>query len=661
MKAFWLDFETYSDVNLKKVGAHRYAEDPSTKIILTGWADQTGPANVSERFPDFVLERLNDPEYLIYAFNAPFERAILRGQLGWDLPVERFRCVMAWAYHLGFAGNLLEVCQRAHLPEQYHKLRTGHALIKKFCQPRKATKNDSRTRWMPEDAPADWENFRAYCQQDVESERALGMLFASYPMPESEQELWVVDQKINDAGWPVDRTFTGAADKIYKTELRSLRKQLKDLTGLANPNSVTQLKDWLAAHGCSMGDLQAETVRDRIEDFRSDRLHPDSTWAGYSPAMHALTLRQQIARTTPKKYAALELARCQGDRLKGTMQFNGAARTGRWAGRIFQPHNLTRPGVKDIDLLADLVSCSTRDVIDFMYPSVMDALSWAVRSSIAAPPGKKLVVSDFAQVESRLLGWFSGCKRLNAVFAEDRDPYRDFASVLFGIPEDQVTKDQRDWSKPPSLGCGYQLSGSGRDGTGGLVKYAADMGVDMSADEGNRCVGIWRATYPEVPQMWKWLNNALIACVRTGNSYSGYGVTIRRDTQFLMIDLPTGRTLYYFHPSIEQGDSERPSVNYQGLNQYTRQWRSVQTYGGKVTENICQATGRDLLAIALMVMAAHGEEVVGHVHDEGVELVDEARAEALLAWTIGIMSQAPASMPGLILKAEGYISTRFKK
>lgn len=642
MEDFWLDFETFSAVNLKQVGAHKYAEHSSTEIILTSWAEHTGNANVSEKFPSFIEERLNDPNVLIWAFNAPFERAILRGKLGFDLPVERFRCVMAWAYHLGFAGSLDMVCQQAKLPEHASKMKGGNALIKKFCMPRKATKGKPWTRWTEETAPDDWVRFRDYGKQDAEAERALAMRFQAHPVPAQEQQLWVVDQHINDTGWPIDKTFVSAANKIYAEELRSLRKQLKDITGLPNPNSVPQMQAWLEKQGYKMTNLQAETIRDTLPAI------PEGT-----PAHQALTLRQQIARTTPKKYAALDVATCDGDRLKGTMQMNGASRTSRWAGRIFQPHNLTRPGVKDVDLLARLIQVANREELDFLYSSVMDALSWGIRSAIAAPEGKMLVVSDYSQVESRLLGWFSGCRRLNEVFANDGDPYVDFATVLFNRSD--ISKEQRDWTKPPSLGCGYQL------GDVGLVTYAAGMGVIMDRVQAKAAVDIWRQTYHEVPKMWRWLNDAAMYVITTGQEQCGYGVRIHRDAEYLMIDLPSGRTLFYFDPSIEQNHFGNPAPSYYGLNQYTRKWERQTTFGGKLTENICQAAGRDLLANALYVLVRRGVEVVGHVHDEVVTLVDEHTAENYLYNINAVMSQTPSWAPGLIMKAEGYISQRYRK
>jgi len=644
-----LDFETYCDLNLRQVGADIYVRHPSCRVRLTAWAVDLEPVTQEVGpTPHGLLTLLRrHPDLQVAAFNARFERLVLKHVLDVDLPPERFHCVQVHAYCLGFFGGLKEVGEQVGLDQDSKKLASGTRLINKFCSPRKPTKKNPDTVWTAETAPEDWETFKLYNIQDVVAEREILARFRPYPMTATQQWEYAWDQNINDRGVPIDTTLVDACVKIYDEELARLKDEMRVLTGLENPDSQPQLLGWCRENGIAhMPNLTKQVVVETL-----DSLDPSSL------AAEVLTLRQQTAKKSPTKWAAIQRAVNDDQRLRGLFQFYGASRTGRWAGRVFQPHNLPWPSIL-VEGLAEVLSRGDRDLVEALYDNVMEALVSGIRNGITAGEGKMLAVADLKSIESVLLGWVSGCTRLNRVFAEGRDAYRDFASVLFEKPENEVTGAERKFAKPPTLGCGYKLSGKG------LVEYAASMGVEMTHDFANRAVDLFRSTYHEVVTLWDWLTDGCMAVTEhglNGGVLQGYAVRIYRDPKFLFIELPSGRRLCYYEPLVVLNAWGRLSFSYMGKDQYTGRWERLTTHGGKLVENIVQAIARDVLMHGMRLATDRGLGLCMHVHDEGVAEDEADTIESTLQALIECLTTVPSWAPGLWLGAEGFTSKRYRK
>lgn len=647
-----VDFETYCDLNLKQVGGDRYLAHPSCELLMAAWAFDVEPVQQEVgRHPGGLLTFLrSNPSIQIAAFNARFERLAFRYLLGQDLPPERFYCVQAHAYALGFFGGLKDVGNQVGLEQDQKKLTTGTRLITKFCTPRKPTKHNKATRWLPDAAPGDWEEFKDYNVQDVVAEREIAHKFKRYALTPKQQQEYAWDQRVNDRGMPIDRVLVNSCVDLLEAEKKALHDRMARVTGVENPNSQPQLLAWVRENGAPQAaDLTKATVQALLDTA------PDG-----SPLQRTLLLRQEAAKTSPAKWLAIQRAMQDDNRLRGLFQLWGASRTGRWAGRIFQPHNLPWPSVP-MHNLAEMLSTGNRDLVEALYDSVMESLVSGIRNGITAGPGKMLAVADLKSIESVLLGWMSGCTRLNAVYAEGRDAYRDFGSVLFNKPEEDITPAERKFAKPPTLGCGYKLSGKG------LVEYAASMGVEMTLDEATRAVNLFREVYPEVVMMWDWLMDACMSVTEyglNGGMLEGYSVRIYRDDNFLFIELPSGRRLCYYKPLNVTNSWGRLTFSYMGKSQYTGKWERIHTHGGKVTENIDQAEARDVLMHGMFLFeaaAGDNEALVGHVHDESIAEADADTVESTLEKLLSCMTATPSWAPGLKLGAEGFITRRYEK
>ncbi len=524
------------------------------------------------------------------------------------------------------------------------KLADGKKLVLKFCKP--APSNHRADTYTKDNSPADWERYREYNRQDVVAERSMKALLDAYPIPYIERQAYLLDQKINTHGLPIDTQLVNNAVRINSEEKADLKQRMNALTGLSNANSGTQLVEWLATQGLDMPNMQKATV---ISALKMEL-----------PALlrEVLTLRQQANQTSTAKYLSVQLGMLNS-RLHGVFQFAGAQRTQRWAGRMFQPHNL-KQGYPDADARAELLLCDSRPLIKIIEGDVMTYLSNIMRTVVTAPEGHTLCVEDFGSVESRVLGWVSGCRRINELFRTGKDSYKDFATQVYHCDYDHVTKAMRKFCKPPVLGCGFQLGGKG------LVTYAEGMGVQLGEPEAQRLVDLWRGLYPEVVEMWYWLKDACIYVTETSKTVSGYSVTIRRDKDFLFIDLPSGRSIAYHRPTVEMRtppgwNRKVRTVTYMGRNQYNHRWERISTHGGKLTENIVQAIARDLLRDAMLDMDASGVCIVGHVHDEPIAEAPVCDAPDVLARMKQIMSTTPDWAPGLLLEAEGFITKRYRK
>lgn len=669
-----LDFETFSELDIKKVGGYAYAMHPSTEVLMASYAIDHGEIKLWDATVDpmpedlrYYLEETDGP---IGAFNANFERLIFWYVLHMPIALERFQCTMVHAWSLSFSGTLAEVGEQMGLSPDRQKLATGSRLIQRFCKP--APKNHKARRYDRHSHPEEWELFKEYCIQDTMAEREIKLLLQPYPIPEQEREYWLMDQRINDRGLPISEELVQGAIKIARQEIKHLQDKMIAITGLANPNSVQQLQPWIESQGVWMPNLQKETVRDYLEKYAL----PENV-------KQVLQLRQQSSKSSIKKWEALARAIVHGH-LHGAFQFAGAQRTQRWAGRIFQPQNLPRPSCKDPLTPEELSLLKWADatILRAVFENVMQFLSDTLRSSVTAPDGFLLDVADLASIESRVIGWISGCHRINEIFAAGRDTYKDFATVAFDIPYEEVTGDQRFYCKPPDLGCGYRLGGKG------LVAYAAGMGVEIDEEEGHRLVGLWRETRPEVCEMWYWLDEAIMAVIQQGAQRQGYGVEIYRDRSFLFIKLPSGRAIAYYQPMVQDmippwewekkeeaeaiGETyipkTKPTITYMGMDQTpgkARKWKRLQTHGGKLTENIVQAIARDILAWQMHWLESQPGAyplIVGHVHDEMITLIpdDELKGD-YLNYLEDAMSITPPWAPGLRLGAEGYIAKHYRK
>ncbi len=661
LNLFHLDLETFNTLDLKKVGLDVYARHPSCEITMAAWCLDDSPVYQSDeehKFLSVIRQAANDPDVQFVAFNAQFERVILREVAGIDIPPERWICSMVWAFSLGFSGGLADIGKQLGLPQEKQKLEEGRKLVLKFCKP--APKNHNVERYTKQNSPEEWKRFCQYNSQDVVAEREIMMLLKPYPMTEEEWQTYWVDQRINDTGFPVDLHLVDQAIKVYHAEKKRLAVALGNHTGLSNPNSGPQLMKWLKDYGYEFSNLQADTIKKTLAAW--------NPWD--SPVVRkALEWKQQLARTAGSKWETFKRATDKDTgRFRYAFQFNGAQRTCRWAGRTIQPHNLHRSPEDQDEKIRSLLS-GDNEWVTLMHGNTMDTVASCIRAGIRAPKGKKLVVCDLASIESRWLGWMSGCSRINGLFAEGKDTYRDFASHWFGMPYDEVTKPLRTMAKPPELGCGYML------GADGLVRYADDMGVEIKKEESKQAVKLWRELNFEVPAMWDWLKQAVESVVTIGDTWVGYTVRIFRDDNFLFIELPSGRRLGYYQPLIlpriikivdsETGEErkwETTSLTYMGKNQYTHQWERITSHPGKVTENIDQGGSRDILRDG--IKKAFYEpilEVVGHVHDEIVCLADEAVAKTALEYLTAIMRADNPWAPGLLLGAEGYIADHYRK
>lgn len=643
-----IDIESYSEVDLTKVGLYRYATHPSTRIELVSWAVDDGPVqhwdyNDSNRPLDLCMLLTQAHEF--HAFNAPFERIMFREVWGIDTNLDQWHCTMVHAWSLGFSGGLGDVGDQMGMAPDKKKLAHGKKLVLKFCKP--APSNHKADRYDACNSPQEWAEYKEYNKQDVMAERAMKALLAPYPIPPQERALYLLDQRINERGLPIDTKLVDNAVRIVAEEKLLIKKRMNYITGLKNANSVQQLQPWLETYGLALPNMQKATIEKALKAYN---LNP--------VIKEVLELRAQAAQTSTKKYDVVQRCVVKG-RLHGVFQFGGAQRTQRWAGRMFQPHNLKR-GYKDADVQAETLMLGDRSFIEVMHGNVLDYLSNIMRTVVTAPDGFKLAVSDYGSIESRVLGYMSGCYRINNLFATGKDSYRDFATEVYHIAYDDVTGEQRFFCKPPVLGCGYQLGGKG------LVAYAEGMGVTMELDEAKRLVELWRSLYPEVVQMWQWLLDAFISVTENGGTITGYCVKIRRDNNFLFVDLPSGRSIAYFHPLIVPmdrpwSDALVPTMSYMGRNQYNNQWERISTHGGKITENIVQAIARDILGDGMTKMDDAGFEIIGHVHDEPIVEADICDGPDVLAEMIHIMSEAPDWMPGFLLGAEGFITKRYRK
>lgn len=647
-----LDFETFCKLNLKTVGLDLYSAHPTCEVLMCAYEIDGGgvkhwDATQTARMPRDLWEALHDDRYEIWAFNAQFERTIMNRVLDIWPPIRRFRCTMVLAYMHSYTGTLDQIGERAGLAGDKQKLATGKKLIDMFCSPQNITQSNDEPRWTRHTHPVEWRMFIEYNKQDVIAETALKKRLdrPQYPIPAREWDFYALDQEINDTGLPIDRLFVERALAMAERRKEELTAIMREKTGLMNPGSQPQLLPWLQERGYPYGDLQKLSVQKvltadagrRSGELKEKKgeLYPYLT----DECREVCLLRLQQSRTTPTKYAALIKAMGADSRMRFVFQFAGASRTARFAGRRFQPQNMTtmRLGGDDktheqvMSFCTDAIRRDDYEAVQLLRAEPLDALAGLVRSSVRPKKGKKLIVCDLSSIESVVIGWVAGCERLLNVFREGRDAYKDFATELFGVPYAEVTSDQRKKAKPATLGAGYRLGGGDiHDGKKtGMWGYAENMKVDMTRKEAHKAVATFRRVYKEIPKTWYALEEAIMKTIRRHQTTQVGPISFSWAKPYLVCHLPSGRNIYYLKPRIDKvwfhftdkdtGEKKRvqkDQISYMGKMQTGNGWKRIASHGGKFIENIVQAVARDILREGLMRAKKFGFKIIGHVHDE---------------------------------------------
>lgn len=662
MRHLSIDIETYSSVPIAKAGLYKYAQSPDFEILLFAWSWDFGPVQICDlttekQLPESVLKALPDPEIQKHAYNAAFEWYCLSRYLGAMLPISQWRDTMLHALYCGYPASLDAAGKALGLSEDKRKLQTGKALIRTFCVPCKPTaRNGGRTRVLPGHEPEKWELFKQYNQQDVVTEMEIERRLSFWPVPDEIQRQWEQDITINERGVGLDTQLVEGALECSEITTARLTKEAVSLSGLDNPNSVSQLTSWLENEtGFEIDSLTKSTVSGLLNrNLESENVR------------RMLEIRQELGKTSVKKYAAMETAVCEDNRVRGLLQFYGANRTGRWAGRIIQPQNLPRTRLHGAELSAARSWVKKREVdkIDLLAGPVPEILSQLIRTALVPAPGKRFIDADFSAIEARVIAWLAGEEWVLDVFRTHGKIYEACASQMFGVPIEKIKKgnpeyELRQKGKVATLALGYQGS------TGALINMGAlEMGIPE--EELPDIVQRWRASNKRIQDLWYSMENAAVDTVRTGRTNAVRGLLLRiegnRERYFLTIQLPSGRKLFYAQPKLGQNRFGRESLQYLGMNQTTKKWEAIETYGGKLVENCVQAVARDCLAENIGKLEASGCPVVFHVHDEVIiEKEISGPAEKELERVCGIMSQPIPWAPGLPLNADGWVGDYYTK
>jgi len=659
-----IDLETYSSVNIKKAGAQAYIRSPDFEILLFGYSiDGAEPIVVDlacgEKIPPHVIEAIYSPEYTTHAYNAPFEWGCLSKHFGFKLPPSQWRDTMLHGLYCGYTAGLEATGRALGLPEDKQKLNTGKALIRYFCSPCKPSKaNGGRTRNYPHHDPEKWALFKEYNKQDVVAEMEIDTRLSAFPVPDFVQKQWETDLLINDRGVAVDMDFVHGALELGATVSTSLKEEAIQLSGLYNPNSVKQLAQWLEEQtGEEITNLRKETVSSLLNrDANSDEVN------------RMLAIRQELGKTSMKKYDAIEECVCPDGRVRGLLQYYGANRTGRWAGRLVQVQNLPRTYTEPLDLARQLVKHRQLDGLKVVYGSVNDTLSQLIRTAFVAPEGHVLIDADFSAIEARVISWLADQEWRLEVFRTHGKIYEASASQMFGVPLELIKKGNPEYAlrqrgKVAELALGYQGGvGAMRNmDSGGLL-------ADLPDEEVQDIVNRWREANSKIRDLWYAFDSAAVQVINYGGSVKVRCCTVAREydcvqgTTCLTILLPSGRKLYYVDPAIGENRWGNPSISYMGMDQTTKKWKRIETYGGKLVENCVQAIARDCLAQAIDHLEEAGYPVVFHVHDEVViDIAPYADNETMLKSVVEIMAQPIPWAQGLPLGAEGWVGTFFKK
>lgn len=645
MKTLSIDIETYSDQNLAKCGVYRYVESPVFQILLFSYSIDGSPVRIvdlacGEEIPNEVLSALTDDSVIKWAFNANFERICLSRHLGYPtgdyLDPESWRCSMVWAATMGLPLSLEGVGAVLGLEKQ--KLTEGKELIKYFCQPCAPTKtNGQRTRNLPAHAPEKWLAFKKYNIRDVETEMSIQARLVKYPVPDSVWNEYHMDQEINDRGVALDMELVRQAIQMDGRSRSELTQAMKELTALENPNSVQQMKGWLSLNGIETDTLGKKAVAEMLKTAPPE-------------LQTVLTLRQQLAKSSVKKYQAMETAVCADGRARGMFQFYGANRTGRAAGRIIQMQNLPQNHLPDLAEARGLVRCGDFDALKMLYEDVPDTLSQLIRTAFVPQDNRKLIVADFSAIEARVIAWLAGEKWRQKVFAEGKDIYCASASQMFGVPVEKhgVNGHLRQKGKISELALGY-------GGSVGALKAMGALEMGLTEGELPSLVDAWRQANPNITKLWWDVDRAVMETVRFKHTNKTHGITFCCKSGMLFITLPSGRQLAYVKPKIGTNKFGGDCITYEGVGS-TKKWERIDSYGPKFVENIVQATARDILCYAMQTLRCCS--IVMHIHDE---VVIEADRMMSLQAICDQMGRTPPWAKGLQLRADGYETDFYKK
>lgn len=661
MKTISIDIESYSDVNLARCGVYKYAESPAFEILIFGYAVDDGEVQVvdlaqGESIPDEILDALTDESVTKWAFNASFERVCLSRyliDLGMSLdpfhdhhPLSRecarflnpagWKCSMVWSAYMSLPLSLEGAGAVLKLDSQ--KMKEGRDLIRYFCVPCKETKsNGGRTRNLPQHAPDKWTLFKSYNKRDVEVEMAIQERLKNYPVPESVWDEYHLDQEINDRGIAIDRTLVAQAVAIDARSRESLMDELKERTGLENPNSVTQMLGWLEEHGMKTDSLGKKNVQELLK-------------TAAEPLRSVLLLRQKLAKSSVRKYQAMEMTACKDGRARGMFQFYGANRTGRFAGRHIQLQNLPQNHLPDLSEARDLVRQGNYEALELLYDSIPDVLSQLIRTAFIPRQGMKFVVSDFSAIEARVLSWLAGETWRSDVFARNGDIYCASASSMFGVPVEKhgINGYLRQKGKIAELALGY-------GGSVGALKAMGAMDMGLSEDELYPLVQSWRSANPHIVDFWWQVDAAVKTAIKEHIPMRVGCIRFLYQSGMLFIQLPSGRRLSYVKPRIGENRFGGESVNYEGIGA-TKKWERLESYGPKFVENIVQGISRDILCYAMQTLRC--SDIVGHVHDE---LIIECNRNVSVDAICEQMGRTPPWAEGLLLRADGYECEFYQK
>lgn len=643
MKTLSIDIETFSSVDLAKSGVYRYAESPDFEILLFGYSADGSPVRVidlarGEKLPGQIRDAMQDEKVTKWAHNAQFERVCLSRHLGARLEPASWRCTMVWAAYLGLPLSLEGAALVTGAEKQ--KLAEGKELIRYFSMPCKPTKtNGGRTRNLPEHAPDKWERFKAYNARDVEAEMAVADRLAKFPVPEDEWQNYVLDQEINDRGILLDMELVRQAVGCDERSRDELTKAMRELTDLENPNSVAQMKLWLGENGLETDTLGKAAVKEMLKTA------PDNLG-------RVLELRQDLAKSSVKKYTAMENAVGKDGRARGLIQFYGANRTGRFSGRLIQVQNLPQNHLPDLAQARQLVKYGNFDALEALYESVPVVLSELIRTAFIPCLGFKFIVADFSAIEARVIAWLAGETWRNEVFATHGKIYEASASQMFRVPIEEVTKGSplRQKGKIAELALGY-------GGSVGALKAMGALEMGLSEDELRPLVNAWRLANPNIVRLWWDVDKAAMTAVRNRTAEQTHGIRFEYRGGMLFITLPSGRRLSYVKPKIGLNRFDSESVTYEGVGA-TKKWERIESYGPKFVENIVQAISRDILCHAMRRLNGAGLDIVMHVHDE---VVIEASPSVSLEAVCRLMGETPLWAKGLLLRADGFECGFYKK
>lgn len=645
MRTLSIDLETYSSADIGKTGVYRYSESPDFEVLLFGYSIDGAPVQLvdltcGERIPDEVCNALTDPAVTKWAFNASFERVCLSRWLGLPsgtyLEPQQWRCSMIWSAYLGLPLSLAGVGAVLQLDKQ--KLDTGKDLIRYFCKPCRPTKkNGGRTRNLPRHDPGKWEQFKSYNLRDVETEMEIQKKLSRFPVPEFVWDEYHLDQEINDRGIRLDMRMVDSAIDVDDQSRKDLTAQMQMLTALDNPNSVAQMKAWLTEHGMEIESLGKKEVAAMLKDAPAD-------------LREALILRQQLAKSSVRKYQAMQNCVCDDGRAHGMFMFYGANRTGRFAGRLVQLQNLPQNHMDDLEQARELVRNGDYNSLQLLYDSVPDVLSELIRTAFVPYEGGKFIVADFSAIEARVIAWMANEKWRLDVFKNGGDIYCASASQMFGVPVEKhgINGHLRQKGKIAELALGY-------GGSVGALKAMGALEMGIPEEELKPLVDAWRDANPNITELWWDVDRAVKEAVDLRTSSETHGIQFVYESGFLFICLPSGRRLAYVKPRIGENKFGGESVTYEGVGG-TKKWERLESYGPKFVENIVQALSRDILCYAMKTLRCCN--IVAHVHDE---IIIEAAPDVSLEAVCEQMGRTPPWAKGLILRADGYETQFYKK